>query len=180
MSSKASHMDEKVIHYICWRCGHENEIDSVACESCSAVNPTTVAVDETPSRNMNIFRKQLQDQIDENAKLNADSHIILHIKKKQVTVALQKRTLMGRDLHDEDEVAVIDLGEYGAHEAGVSRYHAELRLDGYNQLTITDIGSSNGTYVNGKRLLPLAPRVVVDRDSIYLGNLRFQIEFDSL
>lgn len=53
----------------------------------------------------------------------------------------------------------------------VSRYHARLELvDG--QLKLMDLRSSNGTFVNGKRV-QIAP--VVDHDSIAFGTLDFTI-----
>lgn len=50
-------------------------------------------------------------------------------------------------------------------DAGVSRRHAELRLDG-SSATITDLGSTNGTRVNG-RAVSVSP--LQDGDRIGLG-----------
>ena len=47
-----------------------------------------------------------------------------------------------------------------AAEAGLSRHHAELRPAGEGRWMVCDLGSSNGTYVEGERLSgcrPLAP-----------------------
>lgn len=47
-----------------------------------------------------------------------------------------------------------------AAEAGLSRHHAELRPTGEGRWLVCDLGSSNGTYVEGERLSgcrPLAP-----------------------
>lgn len=47
-----------------------------------------------------------------------------------------------------------------AAEAGLSRHHAELRPAGEGRWLVCDLGSSNGTYVEGERLSgcrPLAP-----------------------
>lgn len=47
-----------------------------------------------------------------------------------------------------------------ANEAGLSRHHAELRPAGEGRWLLCDLGSSNGTYVEGQRLngcRPLAP-----------------------
>jgi uncharacterized RDD family membrane protein YckC len=58
-------------------------------------------------------------------------------------------------------------------EDSVSRLHAALvwRDDG---LVVEDLGSSNGTFVNGERVL--SPRTVVAGDSIRLGSLRGTVE----
>src|SRR5689334_7064282 len=58
--------------------------------------------------------------------------------------------------------------------AGVSRRHAQLSLAG-DALVLEDLGSSNGTYVNGVRLT--APRHLQANDQITLGqNVEFVVE----
>ncbi|RNI21140.1 FHA domain-containing protein [Flexivirga caeni] len=61
-------------------------------------------------------------------------------------------------------------------DALASRRHAELRLDG-TQLTITDLGSSNGTFLDGSRIS--APMAVGPGSSVRIGGaagpqLRFE------
>ncbi|MCS7071755.1 MAG: FHA domain-containing protein, partial [Anaerolinea sp.] len=61
-------------------------------------------------------------------------------------------------------------------EKGVSRLHAAIcRQD--ETLTIVDMGSSNGTHLNGQRLIPDQPRVLRDGDEIRLGKLVAHIYF---
>ena len=50
-------------------------------------------------------------------------------------------------------------------DTGVSRAHAELRLDG-SEVRLTDLGSTNGTLVNGRRI---TSAVLADGDSIEVG-----------
>ena len=50
---------------------------------------------------------------------------------------------------------------------GVSRLHARVRRHG-DTLTIEDMGSRNGTFLNGNRVL--APTVVRDGDKIHIGH----------
>jgi len=54
-----------------------------------------------------------------------------------------------------------------AAEAGLSRHHAELRSDGPGRWLICDLGSSNGTYVEGDRLSGC--RLLAPGDRIRLG-----------
>ena len=56
----------------------------------------------------------------------------------------------GKGIHPD-----IDLGSQGGYDAGISRRHAILanRDGGY---IIEDLGSANGTFVNGRRLAPQA------------------------
>ncbi len=59
----------------------------------------------------------------------------------------------------------------------VSRHHAQiLRRDG--EFLIEDLGSSNGTYLNGKRLVPNAPESFYDDDRLQLGPFIFTLLTD--
>jgi pSer/pThr/pTyr-binding forkhead associated (FHA) protein len=54
-------------------------------------------------------------------------------------------------------------------EAKVSRKHALIRIDA-GKITIEDIGSLNGTYVNRQpRLQPGSPLALKDGDEIIIG-----------
>jgi hypothetical protein len=68
----------------------------------------------------------------------------------------------------------IDLSPYKAFENGVSRLHAVVRLRD-NVLSIMDLGSSNGTHVNGMRLSTNVVHRLSKGDTIALGKFRIQI-----
>jgi pSer/pThr/pTyr-binding forkhead associated (FHA) protein len=55
----------------------------------------------------------------------------------------------------------------------VSRRHCELTLEN-GRLSVQDLGSSNGTFVNGKKLE--APAVLKPGDEIEVGNVRFRVD----
>jgi pSer/pThr/pTyr-binding forkhead associated (FHA) protein len=57
----------------------------------------------------------------------------------------------------------------------VSRKHCQLDCD-LAALSITDLGSSNGTTVNGERLKPKGKRPLVNGDLIEVGNVKFRVE----
>ena len=52
---------------------------------------------------------------------------------------------------------------------GISRMHCKVEMDG-DTITITDLGSSYGTFVNGSKLQPYAPRKLNPGDTFYLGD----------
>ena len=58
-------------------------------------------------------------------------------------------------------------------DAGVSRRHAQLTSAGAT-LTIEDVGSTNGTLVNGTRLSQ--ERLLSDRDEVRMGAMAFRLE----
>ena len=56
---------------------------------------------------------------------------------------------------------------------GVSRYHATLDYSRGNQPVLSDLGSTNGTFVNGEVLR--APRMVVPADVLFVGGYVVQV-----
>ncbi len=58
----------------------------------------------------------------------------------------------------------------------ISRQHARLELD-HEQVVIVDLGSTNGSYVNGERLIPNTMRRLHAGDKINLGQV-CTVEFD--
>jgi hypothetical protein len=56
---------------------------------------------------------------------------------------------------------------------GISRRHAELSRSPKGEFVIQDLGSANGTYVNGHRLT--GPRYLTDGDTIELGETTLQL-----
>ena len=71
----------------------------------------------------------------------------------------------------------MDLNYVGAAERGVSRRHARLELkDGH--LYITDLNSSNGTFLRGTRLNPFTPTLLRSGDEVMLARLAVSITFE--
>lgn len=83
--------------------------------------------------------------------------------------------ILGREGH-EQVVPDLNLNPYGAREKGVSRVHAALRRD-RNQVLLIDLGSTNGTRLNGKPLVAHQPIRVESGDEIRLGRLILTINF---
>ena len=58
------------------------------------------------------------------------------------------------------------------HSNNISRRHAKMcRLS--EGIFLEDLGSANGTFVNGERLLPQVPRQIFDNDEISFGGAPF-------
>lgn len=68
----------------------------------------------------------------------------------------------------------LNLEGYGAVERGVSRLHCQLELVD-NKVVVTDLDSSNGTFVSGKRLEPHQPHTMQKGEELVLGRLPIQI-----
>lgn len=71
----------------------------------------------------------------------------------------------------------IDLGPYGGSQAGVSRQHSRLvSRDG--QWAVEDLGSTNGTFVNGVKVIPHQLKEVKNGDVIRCGQIELQFMVD--
>lgn len=57
-------------------------------------------------------------------------------------------------------------------DPGVSSHHARLEAS-LAGLTVTDLGSTNGTFLNGARLAPNAPALLQPNDRVMFGRLEF-------
>jgi pSer/pThr/pTyr-binding forkhead associated (FHA) protein len=73
-----------------------------------------------------------------------------------------------------DEQYDVDLSPFQSYEAGVSRRHATLSF-GREKVTITDLGSTNGTRLNGEVIQPFIPRDLQSGDIITLGKFKIRI-----
>jgi hypothetical protein len=70
----------------------------------------------------------------------------------------------------------VDLTPYGAYRLGISRRHAIIRRQ-MGALYVIDLGSRNGTLLNGVKLEPQLPTILRDGDEILLGNLTLRLSF---
>lgn len=70
----------------------------------------------------------------------------------------------------------VDLTNDRGLEKGVSRRHAKITRRG-NEVLIEDLGSVNGTFVNGKRLTPYLPHPLHNGDELQLGKLVLRVSF---
>jgi pSer/pThr/pTyr-binding forkhead associated (FHA) protein len=81
---------------------------------------------------------------------------------------------LGRSAEGQPIVPDVDLSPHNAYANGVSRLHAVLKLI-QDHIVIMDLGSSNGTYLNGNRLQPYIETTIAHGDVIYLGKLKIQV-----
>jgi len=69
----------------------------------------------------------------------------------------------------------INLGFFKENLRGVSRHHIKLR-PGRDKLFLLDMGSTNGTYVNGSLVSPASACALKDGDLITLGRLHLRVK----
>jgi predicted amidophosphoribosyltransferase len=93
-----------------------------------------------------------------------DTNVTLPLSARKAEIIVGREDPIGNIFPD------IDLTNFGGDECGVSRQHARITLQG-NQYYITDLQSTNFTYVNEQRLQPNLATPLHDGDEIRFGNL---------
>ena len=94
----------------------------------------------------------------------------------RLTITPGKETVFGRFDPDGLDPSKVDLSPYGGRKKGVSRIHAAIYRSRHT-LSLADLGSSNGTFLNGERLRPQQSRVLRDGDEVRFGDLAAKIYF---
>lgn len=102
--------------------------------------------------------------------------LIFQIKEERVLLPIDNEILVGRSSDSGGTTIDFDLTPHGAYHYGVSRKHAIISLaDG--QLYIEDLGSTNGTRINGFQLTAHQKYRLRDTDEIEFARLRTSIRF---
>lgn len=161
----------------CPYCGTPNREGTLFCEECGQ---------DLTERNLTLPTRQLEEIPSDlsaratwgTASFSQYSAIIMHFRdaSEPMTLRLTDRAVLGRADTTSVRQPDIDLTPFGALEKGVSRIHATIERSD-DTLTLVDMGSSNGTHLNGQRLVPDQPRVLRDGDEIRFGKLVAHIYF---
>lgn len=162
---------------ICSNCKHANMDGALFCAECGSqlagkdLITQTITTQKFDSTNEHKPRNDMYQAFD-----GSDAWGSLHLLDTGQVLPLSTRNefTMGRISEGQPIMPDIDLSPYQAYAAGVSRLHAVIKRDG-NRIIFLDLGSANGTYINGKRLTPNAEQVLNHGDIIALGKLKLQI-----
>lgn len=93
----------------------------------------------------------------------------------KLQIPAKDEVVIGREDPVSEMFPDLDLTDLGGADNGVSRKHAVIRRSG-TDCTIEDMGSTNGTYINRKRLQPHAPQAIKPGDEVRFGKLAFSLE----
>ena len=85
-------------------------------------------------------------------------------------------TVLGRRDPSSQVTPELDLTPYGGYQMGISRRHAILRLR-ENHLEVVDLGSRNGSYLNGNRLKAHHAEYISDGSELRLGKIIMRLNF---
>lgn len=156
----------------CVQCGYKNYEGTLVCNHC--YKPLKPLTRDT------VLVNPFQDVLDK-------STFILSQNIESLTLMIQTEYgtrlvpfphghhfILGRGDLDTHIRPDIDLSIFGGRELGVSRQHAAIELT-KDSLTLTDLESRNGTYLNRKQLTPYDINILRSGDEIRLGKLVMHI-----
>lgn len=93
-----------------------------------------------------------------------------------VQAQVHEAMIIGRSDPQRGIIPTIDLEPYGARTGGVSRQHAVIIVKD-NRIKIRDLGSVNGTRLNGYGLSPHQDYRVRHGDELEVGQVKLQVRF---
>ncbi|GAB4537613.1 MAG: hypothetical protein Kow0063_24580 [Anaerolineae bacterium] len=95
-------------------------------------------------------------------------------RQRELEVILVRPVRLGRSDPSQNIFPEVDLTDDLAMEYGVSREHAAIVGRG-GSIMVEDLGSTNGTLLNGERLDPYMPEPLRHGDQLQLGRLLIEV-----
>jgi DNA-binding response OmpR family regulator len=94
---------------------------------------------------------------------------------KPLKLRLEHPLVIGRIVEGETKQPDIDLEPFDAAKHGISRHHAEISAEN-DQLTVKDLDTPNGTFVNGMRLKANEVHRLAHGDRLQLGRMKLDVQ----
>ena len=157
----------------CPDCQHENPAGVAHCEECG-LDLYDGLMDQVETKQLSRFLSaDLELEIP-----SSSQPLLLYLSNAQRPIAIERRPnlVIGRKDPDSKQIVDIDLSVYDAQALGVSRQHARLDASELPPVLV-DLGSYNGTFVNGNQLKSDEPCELASGDEIRLGRLITRLYF---
>lgn len=161
----------------CPHCGANNQVSEVICQGCGRI-----LADASPHATRNLI--QTKEFFLNHEYFGPDYALELRVREtgRVYTLRPQDRPgelVLGRSMDAGKVLTVdVDLGDQGAEALGVSRLHLGLRYDtDYQTVQAFDLGSANGSFLDGQRLHRNEKRILRDGDELRLGRLVMRVRF---
>lgn len=166
----------------CPTCHHQELAGALFCSECGArlvviEMPTTHSIDRNQTGLIMFQPRPASPPATPTVSGSlSDAAVSLHLIESGMILHLAGQTefTLGRVAEGQPILPDVDLSPYEAYSQGVSRLHSALKLNN-NRLFITDLGSSNGTRVNGQKIMPNVDYPVNHGDVIALGKFKIQV-----
>lgn len=171
---------------VCPNCHHKELPGALFCSECGArlISLDYLTTQSIKRTNTDNLETSLSDEKVDLGSLPEDllkkeggaADLVLYLIEAKQTLQLigRKEYTLGRVAEGQPILPDVDLSPFDAYAQGVSRLHAALKVN-KSRVAIMDLGSSNGTRVNGQKIVPHVDYPINHNDQIALGKLRIQI-----
>lgn len=167
----------------CPNCQHEELSGALFCSECGArlikVDlPTTQNLSHGGSDVLSFQIRPKTSPVSNQAPATSlqETGVSLHLVESGQILNLSGQTeyTIGRAAEGQFILPDVDLSNFQAYAQGVSRLHAALKINN-QRVYIADLGSSNGTRVNGQKIVPNVDFPLNHGDVIALGKFKIQV-----
>ncbi|OJX41374.1 MAG: hypothetical protein BGO78_01175 [Chloroflexi bacterium 44-23] len=170
---------------ICPNCHHKEFPGALFCSECGARlisldYLTTQSIQKTTSDILDESKLGSKPEIlksgtsTQQPEQNAELALFVIDSKQTLQLAGRTEFTLGRIAEGQPILPDVDLSPFEAYAQGVSRLHAALKVHN-ERVAIMDLGSSNGTRVNGQKIVPHVDYPINQGDIIALGKLKIQV-----
>jgi hypothetical protein len=162
----------------CPNCHTKNKANEVFCYACGHIIDSGQGVHST----RNFADADMETLTPEY--FSGDSLLILQLRDSGAYYKLRPQNsnhelVIGRSNADTAMTPDVDLAEENAEAFGVSRLHIAIQYVMDNSmLTIYDLGSANGSYINGQKLHPSENRILRNGDELRLGRMVIRVFYE--
>ena len=161
---------------ICPNCKHAEVDGALFCSECGAQLVFSSALTDTDLNETQSNVKNDPSPLPEPEEKGTRPGITLKLMSNGQMIQLsgQNEFTIGRITEGQPILPDIDLSPYEGYAEGVSRLHAAIRKS-EKGFQIVDLGSSNGTRINGQKIVSNVSYPLKDGDIIALGRIKLQV-----
>jgi hypothetical protein len=190
----------------CPTCGLVNRVGVLVCENCGTsllsgatsvpstrslqdksgtgqlppdkVPDALLDIDKLPLTTLRIDPKPVIEAVQ--ASISDDTMVRLEIPgaPNPILIYPKKDVMVGRKDVTTGTSPEVDLTPFAGYRMGVSRRHAVFRMSNH-RIEVMDLGSSNGSRLNGVLMQAHQPYMLRDGDALMLGKLEVRVSFQN-
>ena len=165
----------------CPSCGRKHRPGTLFCSECGVYLPTggPLRTEPLPDEELPVSRANpwVSEQVEEEKAAPTPLRLKVLATDRQIQLPSAAEVHVGRLDAAHGIFPDLDLTADGGLEGGVSRRHCKIHQRGATYL-VEDVGSANGTFLNGQRLTPYLPHVLKNKDDLQLGTIKLQVILD--
>ncbi len=159
----------------CPNCGQRYLVGELACPHCGLLLAAGIKTTKLESENerppapksVPVGEVFLEDQ----------KPIVFEIDGVRMVLPVTNTLIVGRLSEQPDDPRPdVNLNAFEARDLGVSRQHVKI-VRRRELIYVSDLGSSNGTFLNGRPLSGNVERILRNGDELRLGHLKIKVRF---